>query len=195
MRTETKATRKKGSKSSPQSSQQIVTTSLELARVTGKQHSHVLKTIRAIEPDWKELGNEPLTASEYASALGVNKPCYELTKDECTYIASRFSKHARNCVLNFLGNARETEVTTTAIRKTPRDGYPTVPGFFQYVSVADLHNAMSMLIAFTKKEVYNSKSERGRELRHSANVLSTFAKTLAANSESIESHFDSLICK
>lgn len=172
-----------------------VTTSLELAKATGKLHSHVLQTIRNIEPDWKGLGHEAFTQSEYTSVLGVRKPCYELTKDECIYIASRFSKLARTCVMNLLTKVCGPKEIPEATPEIPRDGYPTVPGFFQLVSVADLHYAMSMLIAFTKKEVYNSKSERSRELRHSANVLSTFAKTLAANSESLESHFGSLICK
>lgn len=172
-----------------------VTTSLELAKATGKLHRHVLQTIRNIEPDWIELGNNPFTQSEYTSVLGAKKPCYELSKEECLYIASRFTKLARTCVMNYLAKVCGPEENQDNSSSTPRDGYPTVSGFFQLVSVADLHYAMSMLIAFTKKEVYNSKSEQSRELRHSANVLSTFAKTLAANSESLESHFAPLICK
>lgn len=85
--------------------------------------------------------------------------------------------------------------TQNSTQPKPRNGYPTTSEYFGLVSVADLHCAMTTLINFTKEAIYNRNTAKHREIRHQANVLDTFAKTLAANAESIEMQFDSLICK
>lgn len=76
-------------------------------------------------------------------------------------------------------------------KREPRNGYPTVQDYFKYVCVADLYLAMQDLIDPAKSSVYNRKTTKHRNIRHSANVVSTFANTLSANAET----FDSLICK
>ena len=63
-------------------------TSLEIAELTGKQHKHVMEAIRKMEPAW--VGTREV-------------PCYQLTKTECLYIATKFNDEARaKLVLRFL---------------------------------------------------------------------------------------------
>lgn len=68
----------------------------------------------------------------------------------------------------------------------PANGYPTLSEYFEIVDVSDLHCAMRKLIRFVHKEVPGNDVAEIEDLWHSANILSTFAKTLEANAEAIE---------
>ena len=74
-------------------------TSLEIAQVTGKQHKDVLKAIRNMEPAWtKTCGRKfALTSRIIEQPNGGTRevPCYQLTKTECLYIATKFNDEAR----------------------------------------------------------------------------------------------------
>lgn len=69
--------------------------SLEIARLTGKPHNDVLKAIRAMEPAWKETTEGKFSRSEYKDSTGRSLPCFELTKTECLYVATKFNDKAR----------------------------------------------------------------------------------------------------
>ena len=75
-----------------------VMTSLEIAEVTGKQHKHVMEAIRKMEPAWvKTCGsNFRLTSRIIEQPNGGTRevPCYQLTKTECLYIATKFNDEA-----------------------------------------------------------------------------------------------------
>ena len=79
-------------------SQQTMT-SLEIAKLTGKHHNDVMKAIRAMEPAWEEVcqGNFSLTSRKVEQPNGGLRdcPCYELTKRECLFIATKFNDVAR----------------------------------------------------------------------------------------------------
>jgi phage regulator Rha-like protein len=82
-------------------------TSLEIAELTGKQHKHVMEAIRKMEPAWvKTCGsNFRLTSRTIVQPNGGTRevPCYQLTKTECLYIATKFNDEARaKLVLRFL---------------------------------------------------------------------------------------------
>ena len=66
-------------------------TSLEIAQVTGKQHKDVLKAIRNMEPAWTQVAGRKFALSEYQDSTGRSLPCYQLTKTECLYIATKFN--------------------------------------------------------------------------------------------------------
>ena len=70
-------------------------TSLEIAELTGKQHKHVMEAIRKMEPAWvKTCGsNFRLTSRTIVQPNGGTRevPCYQLTKTECLYIATKFN--------------------------------------------------------------------------------------------------------
>ena len=74
-------------------------TSLEIAELTGKQHFHVMEAIRKMEPAWvKTCGsNFRLTSRTIVQPNGGTRevPCYQLTKTECLYIATKFNDEAR----------------------------------------------------------------------------------------------------
>jgi phage regulator Rha-like protein len=73
--------------------------SIEIAELTGKQHKHVLEAIRTMEPAWgKVCGSKfRLTSKNVEMPNGGFKeiPCYELTKTECLYVATKFNDEAR----------------------------------------------------------------------------------------------------
>ena len=69
--------------------------SLEIARLTGKPHNDVLKAIRAMEPAWERVTEGKFSRSEYKDPTGRSLPCFELTKTECLYVATKFNDEAR----------------------------------------------------------------------------------------------------
>ena len=76
-----------------------VMTSLEIAEVTGKQHFHVMEAIRKMEPAWEKVCKSKfrLTSRIIEQPNGGTRevPCYQLTKTECLYIATKFNDEAR----------------------------------------------------------------------------------------------------
>ena len=70
-------------------------TSLEIAELTGKQHFHVMEAIRKMEPAWVKVNGRNFALVEYKDAKGELRPCYQLTKTECLYIATKFNDEAR----------------------------------------------------------------------------------------------------
>ena len=74
-------------------------TSLEIAELTGKQHKDVMKAIRNMEPAWEKVcgRNFALTSRTIVQPNGGTRevPCYQLTKTECLYIATKFNDEAR----------------------------------------------------------------------------------------------------
>ena len=74
-------------------------TSLDIAQVTGKQHFHVMEAIRKMEPAWEKVckSNFRLTSRIINQPNGGTRevPCYELTKTECLFIATKFNDEAR----------------------------------------------------------------------------------------------------
>lgn len=73
--------------------------SLEIAKTTGKQHKHVMEAIRKMEPAWERVHGSKfrLMSREIKVGNGAIRtvPCYELTKIECLFIASKFNDEAR----------------------------------------------------------------------------------------------------
>ena len=74
-------------------------TSLEIAELTGKQHNHLMRDIRNMEPAWEKVQGSKfgLSSRIYQLPNGGTKevPCYQLTKTECLYIATKFNDEAR----------------------------------------------------------------------------------------------------
>jgi phage regulator Rha-like protein len=69
--------------------------SLEIAKLTGKPHNDVMKAIRAMEPGWEKVSEGNFSLASYKDAQGKDRPCYELTKTECLYVATKFNDEAR----------------------------------------------------------------------------------------------------
>ena len=74
-------------------------TSMEIAEITGKNHSDVLRAIRKMEPAWEEVqkSNFALLQRETTVNNGAKhlNPYYSLTKTECLFVATKFNDVAR----------------------------------------------------------------------------------------------------
>ena len=74
-------------------------TSLEIAELTGKPHNDILKAIRKMERAWEKVcqGKFSLTSRTIVQPNGGTRevPCYQLTKTQCLYIATKFNDEAR----------------------------------------------------------------------------------------------------
>ena len=74
-------------------------TSLEIAELTGKQHKHLMEAIRRMEPAWEKVHGRKFALMFREVTIGNGAvrrdPCYQLTKTECLYIATKFNDEAR----------------------------------------------------------------------------------------------------
>ena len=75
--------------------QEQTMTSLEIAELTCKQHKHVMEAIRKMEPAWMNVAGSNFRLGSYKDANSQLRPCYQLTKTECLYIATKFNDEAR----------------------------------------------------------------------------------------------------
>lgn len=70
-------------------------TSLLIAEVAEKRHKDLMRSIRKMEEAWYKVTGRNFTLSEYTDPTGRILPCYNLTKEECLYIATKFNDEAR----------------------------------------------------------------------------------------------------
>jgi len=69
--------------------------SVEIAKVTGALHKNVMRDIRAMESAWEKFSGRKFEPANYVDAQGKPRPCYQLTKTECLYVATKFNDEAR----------------------------------------------------------------------------------------------------
>ena len=67
----------------------------QIAEVTGKRHSDVLEAIRKMEIAWEKVAQRKFSLGSYKDSNNQSRPCYELTKRECLYVATKFNDEAR----------------------------------------------------------------------------------------------------
>jgi phage regulator Rha-like protein len=81
-----------------ESGEQIIT-SLDIARLTGKEHKNVLRDIRNMEPAWEKLHQLKFEQMQIREKLPNNgyrlRRVYALTKLECLYIATKYDDVSR----------------------------------------------------------------------------------------------------
>ena len=74
-------------------------TSLEVAEICGKRHADLMRAIRNMEPAWQKIRGCKFALSSrkvIQNNGGVrDQPCYELTKTETLYIATKFRDEDR----------------------------------------------------------------------------------------------------
>ena len=76
-----------------------IITSLDIARLTGKEHKNVLRDIRNMEPAWEKLHQLKFEQMQIRENLPNNgyrlRKVYALTKLECLYIATKYDDVSR----------------------------------------------------------------------------------------------------
>ena len=70
-------------------------TSLQIAEITGRRHTDVMRAIRNMEPAWEKVSERKFALAEYQDEQAKPRPCYSLNKEECLYIATKFNDEAR----------------------------------------------------------------------------------------------------
>jgi phage antirepressor YoqD-like protein len=93
-------------------------TSLEIAEITGKQHSDVLESIRNMEPAWEKIAQRKFLLGSYKDANNQDRPCYILSKTECLYVAAKFNDEARAKLILRWEELETKEVSVTKIPTT-----------------------------------------------------------------------------
>ena len=103
-------------------------TSLEIAELTGKNHFDLMRAIRKMEPAWeKTCGCKfALTSRTIIQPNGGTRevPCYQLTKTECLYIATKFNDEARAKLV-----LRWEELEMADRRRKMGEGFPRKGSF------------------------------------------------------------------
>ena len=92
-------------------------TSLEIAEVTGKEHSNVMRDIRVIYEQVSNLGGFKFELSSYISKQNKVIPMYRLTKKECLLLASGYDLILRAKIIN---RWEELELKETERFKIPQ---------------------------------------------------------------------------
>ena len=98
-------------------------TSLEIAELTGKNHFDLMRAIRKMEPAWEKVNGCKFALVEYQDKKGELRPCYQLTKTECLYIATKFNDEARAKLVlrwEFLERERMAEQQQMATLPSPK---------------------------------------------------------------------------
>lgn len=54
-----------------------------------------MEAIRVMEPAWQRVSQSNFRLAAYIDRQGKERPCYELTKTECLYIATKFNDESR----------------------------------------------------------------------------------------------------
>lgn len=88
--------------------------SLEIAELTGKQHSHVMRDIRAILEQGVNESNFGLV--NYKDLKGENRPMYNLTKKGCLILSSGYDALLRERIIN---RWEELELEKRVLFKVP----------------------------------------------------------------------------
>lgn len=69
--------------------------SVEITEMTGKRHSDVMRSIRAMEPAWVKIAERKFASCSYKDENNRERPMYLLDYRECMYIATKFNDEAR----------------------------------------------------------------------------------------------------
>src|SRR5690606_16109233 len=69
--------------------------SREIADMTGKRHTDVMRSIRNMEDSWEKVSGRRFALADYTDEQGKKRPEYNLTKKESLYVATKFNDEAR----------------------------------------------------------------------------------------------------
>lgn len=86
---------------------EVAITSLEIAEVTDKQHSHVMRDIRKEIENLGELAEGLFTESTYTNSQNKQQPCFALTKRGAMQLALKYDAITRYKILDHVEKLEE----------------------------------------------------------------------------------------
>lgn len=114
-----------------QFSNQQTITSMEIAEVTGKNHSDVLRAIRKMEPAWEKEHKSKfaLKLRLVETGCGAHKksPYYEMNRTECLFVATKFNDQARARLVIRWAELEEERMKQQAAAHQSSDNLPADP--------------------------------------------------------------------
>ena len=161
------------------SESQQTMSSLEIAKLTGKPHNDVMKAIRAMESGWEKVSQGKFSLSSRKVQQpngGVREyPCYELTKTECLYVATKFNDEARAKLV----------IRWEELEKQARTSMIALPNFEDPAEAA-----MAWAKEYKEKKVLSIENKRledenvmlaaeNQELKHDKNYLDLIMRSKA----------------
>ena len=154
--------------------------SLQIAEITEKPHNDVMKAIRAMEPAWIKVNGGNFSLVDYTDKKGEKRPCYELSKIECLYIATKFNDEARAKLI----------LRWEQLEKEKRNGNFQVPGSFKEALLLAAHqqeeieNQQKQIAADKPKVLFAeavSTSQRSCLISELAKIISQNGVTIGQN--------------
>lgn len=96
--------------------------SVEITEMTGKRHSDVMRSIRAMEPAWVKIAERKFASCSYKDENNRERPMYLLDYRECMYIATKFNDEARaKLILRWDELEREDREKERNAQRVPAD--------------------------------------------------------------------------
>lgn len=116
-------------------------TSIEIAEISGKPHSDLMKSIRKQEVSWVKVNGGNFSLVKYKDKKGEERPMYLLTKMESLYITSKFNDELRAQLVKRWYDLENHKVSYGIPRKT-KQGIARLPYTEQEKKVIDFihHN-------------------------------------------------------
>lgn len=137
-------------------------TSMEIAEITGKNHSDVLRAIRKMEPAWEKVHQSKFAWKQtlIKTFNGASRPipCCVLTKTECLFVATKFNDVARaKLVLRWEQLEKEKLMQQPQQTVVNPDNLPADP--------RNLTRKQLILMALEAEEENEKLRKEGEELR------------------------------
>lgn len=83
-----------------QSSEMDYITSLQVAEITGKQHSNIMRDIRNLLEQQEDRGAFNFELTSYTDKSNRQSSCYLLTKKDCLLLSSGYDANLRAKIIN-----------------------------------------------------------------------------------------------
>lgn len=85
----------KGFENLKKQNNEVRISSREIARITGKMHKDLLRSIRRMEAAWEKINGRKFTLVDYIDEKGEKRPMYLFTKKEFLYVISKYKDEVR----------------------------------------------------------------------------------------------------
>jgi len=138
--------------------------SREIAELTGKEHKHVMRDIRNMEPAWEKVNGSKFGLIEYLDSRGRKKPEYQLNKEESLYVATKYNDETR---AKLIMRWKQLEVENMELKSKLNSKTYTIP--------EDYAEALLRIVDHvrTEKELTNKIKEDAPKVEYYTKVMAS----------------------